>query len=92
MNAYQSDDALRLEALTIDPAIEQEQRERLGRVRGRRDPGNTGRLLDRLEKVAQGSENLMPHLIGCVAADVTLGEICGRLRSVWGEYRPAGSS
>jgi methylmalonyl-CoA mutase N-terminal domain/subunit len=92
VNAYQSDDPLRLEALTVDPAIEQEQLERLGRVRARRDPGNTGRLLDRLEKVARGSENLMPHLIGCVAADVTLGEICGRLRSVWGEYRPGGSS
>ena len=35
-----------------------------------------------------GEENLMPHLIECVEADLTLGEICGRLRQVWGEYRP----
>jgi methylmalonyl-CoA mutase N-terminal domain/subunit len=91
VNVYQSDDALRLEALTVDPAIEQEQCERLGRVRARRDPGNTGRLLDKLEQIAKGSENLMPHLIGCVAADVTLGEICGKLREVWGEYRPSAS-
>ena len=92
VNAYQSDDPLRLEALTVDPAIEQEQRRRLGRLRARRDPANTGRLLDRLEQAGLGSENLMPLLIECVAADVSLGEICGRLRSVWGEYRPAGSS
>jgi methylmalonyl-CoA mutase N-terminal domain/subunit len=81
-----------LEALTVDPAIEQEQRQRLGQVRARRDPANTGRLLDGLEQAARGTENLMPQLIECVAADVSLGEICGRLRSVWGEYRPAGSS
>jgi methylmalonyl-CoA mutase N-terminal domain/subunit len=30
----------------------------------------------------------MPLFIECVEEDVTLGEICGVLRTVWGEYRP----
>ena len=37
-----------------------------------------------------GDENLMPLLIECVENDLTLGEICGVLRQVWGEYQAAG--
>ncbi len=29
----------------------------------------------------------MPLLIECVEHDMTLGEICGVLREVWGEYQ-----
>jgi methylmalonyl-CoA mutase N-terminal domain/subunit len=32
---------------------------------------------------------LVEVFVDCVEADVTLGEMCGALRSVWGEYRPA---
>ncbi|MGH2619243.1 MAG: acyl-CoA mutase large subunit family protein [Anaerolineales bacterium] len=92
VNAYQSDDVLRLEALTVDPAIEQEQRQRLTAVRSRRDSANTHRLLDELEHAALGTENLLPHFVRCLQADLTLGEMCGRLRTVWGEYRPSGSA
>jgi len=91
VNAYQSDDALRLEALTVDPAIEQEQRQRLSGARSRRDSANTNRLLDGLEHAARGTENLLPHFVHCLQADATLGEMCGRLRDVWGEYRPTGT-
>ena len=35
---------------------------------------------------ARGSENMMPLFVECVENDVTLGEICGVLRGVWGEY------
>ena len=31
----------------------------------------------------------MPPLLGAVRADATVGEICGALRTVFGEYRPA---
>ena len=43
-----------------------------------------------LAAAAEGSENLMPLILTCVEADLTLGEICGALRGVWGEYRPEG--
>ena len=36
---------------------------------------------------ARGSENLMPHLISGVKAGLTVGEISGALREIWGEYR-----
>jgi methylmalonyl-CoA mutase N-terminal domain/subunit len=88
VNAYQSEEAPSVDVLRVDPAIGQEQQEHLAEVRARRDPGRVEALLGSLGKAATGSDNLMPHFIECAEADVTLGEICGRLRQIWGEYRP----
>jgi methylmalonyl-CoA mutase N-terminal domain/subunit len=41
-----------------------------------------------LEAAAKGDSPLMPIFIECAEAQVTLGEICGRLRAVWGQYQP----
>jgi methylmalonyl-CoA mutase N-terminal domain/subunit len=41
-----------------------------------------------LSAAAKTDENLLPLLVTCVEADLTLGEICGVLRQVWGEYQP----
>jgi methylmalonyl-CoA mutase N-terminal domain/subunit len=30
----------------------------------------------------------MPVMIACVENNLTLGEICGVLRGLWGEYQP----
>jgi methylmalonyl-CoA mutase N-terminal domain/subunit len=88
VNAYQAGEAPPVEVLRVDPAIGQEQRSHLAEVRARRDRQRIQALLGALEAAARGGENLMPHFIHCVEADVTLGEICGRLRQAWGEYRP----
>jgi len=88
VNKYETDEKLSMDRLKLDPAIENTQREHLAEVRKRRDSGRADELLGRLESTARGEENMMPVLIECVEADLTLGEICGRLRQVWGEYRP----
>jgi methylmalonyl-CoA mutase N-terminal domain/subunit len=88
VNAYSSDEPGSLEAIYVDPAIERAQREHLDQVRAARDSQRAARRLERLEQAAVGNDNLMPVLIDCVEADVTLGEMCGKLRDVWGEYRP----
>jgi methylmalonyl-CoA mutase N-terminal domain/subunit len=31
---------------------------------------------------------MIPLFVTCVENDMTLGEICGVLRKVWGEYQP----
>jgi methylmalonyl-CoA mutase N-terminal domain/subunit len=43
--------------------------------------------MDRLEECARGPENLLPPMIEAVKAYATVGEVCDRLRSVWGEHR-----
>jgi len=40
-----------------------------------------------VEAAARGNENLMPPIIDAVKAYATVGEICDRLREVWGEHR-----
>jgi methylmalonyl-CoA mutase N-terminal domain/subunit len=88
VNSYQTEQDSDLEILSVAPEIEVAQREHLVQVRSKRDQGQADKLLERLGKASGGSENLMPILIECVEADVTLGEICGELRASWGEYRP----
>jgi len=88
LNAYQVDEKLELERLKVDPAIEAGQRARLAAVRQRRDSARVSELMAQLDEASRGSGNLVPLLVTCVENDVTLGEICGILRQVWGEYQP----
>ena len=88
VNAFQVAEQVELERLTVDPAVELMQRQRLVELRDRRDASRAGELLGRLESAALGSENLMPLLVACVENDLTLGEICRVLRKTWGEYQP----
>lgn len=87
VNKFQVHEEIELESLKIDPSIELEQREKLAALRARRDNELGEQLLVKLEHTARSDENMMPVIIECVEAKLTLGEICGRLRQVWGEYR-----
>ncbi|NOR82753.1 MAG: methylmalonyl-CoA mutase, partial [Ardenticatenales bacterium] len=91
VNKFQVNETPSLELMRVDPAVEQAQRAKLAALRARRDSARVADLMGHLETVAGHTvgENLLPLLIVCVEADVTLGEICGALRSVWGEYRPS---
>lgn len=88
VNAFENDEKVDLEMLKVDPALEMNRRVELARLRQTRDQDTVEGLLTRLENAAQTEENLMPLFIECVRQDVTLGEICGTLRRVWGEYQP----
>jgi len=87
VNAFDTQNTPHLELLKVDPTIEHIQRQRLADLRRRRDEAAVQAILVRLEETAAGQGNLMPLLIEAVEGDVTLGEICNRLRQVWGEYR-----
>jgi methylmalonyl-CoA mutase N-terminal domain/subunit len=71
----------------IDPEGERRQCERVERVRTDRDATAWVAAMDRLEECARGEENLLPPMIEAVKAYATVGEVCDRLRSVWGEHR-----
>jgi methylmalonyl-CoA mutase, N-terminal domain len=45
-----------------------------------------------LAGAARGSSDLMPPILEAVRSEATLGEICGTLRGVFGEYRPAAAA
>ncbi len=74
--------------LKVDPVVRKRQIERLHALRERRDGERVQNLLTRLRDTAQGQGNLLPIILACVEAYATLGEICGVLREVFGEYKP----
>jgi methylmalonyl-CoA mutase N-terminal domain/subunit len=43
--------------------------------------------LSQLEKAAHSDDNLMPFILHAVEQYATLGEICGVMRRVFGEYQ-----
>ena len=90
VNSFQVDEKIEMERLKVDPGIEQNQRAHLAEIRARRDHHRVSELLTRLEQTARGSDTLMPLFIECVENEITLGEITGVLRQVWGEYRASG--
>ena len=70
----------------VDPQVAAVQTARLQRLRQERDSVAVTAALARLRETAQGTENLMPAILAAVKTYATLGEICGVLREVFGEY------
>ncbi|MEW6030971.1 MAG: methylmalonyl-CoA mutase family protein [Chloroflexota bacterium] len=86
VNAYAEDKPLAIPLLEMEPGGYQRQTARLAEVRATRDAGRVGQALDKLRIAAQGTENTMPHLMECVHAYATLGEIIGVMKEVFGTY------
>jgi methylmalonyl-CoA mutase, N-terminal domain len=88
VNRYQLEDEGPLEILSIDPALERKQIERVQALRARRDSAAVERNLGKLrEAAARDDVNLMPIIVDCAAGYVTMGEMCDALREVWGIWR-----
>jgi methylmalonyl-CoA mutase N-terminal domain/subunit len=47
------------------------------------------RRLEEIRERARGSENLLPVLRQALRDRCSLGEVCGAMRDVFGEYKPA---
>jgi len=88
-NDYVIDELLTIPILEMDKEGERRHLERLNRVRQERSSSDVSRTLEELRHAAQGTENLMPHILDAVRAYATLGEICDLFREVFGAYRPA---
>lgn len=72
-----------------DPAHALKQVSGLEKLRETRDQSKVQSMLDALREEAPTSNNLMPFFVEAVKAYATLGEICGVLRDVFGEYQQA---
>jgi len=77
-----------IELLKVDEAVERAQVDKLKKLRERRDKSRVEKSLRELEKKCDSNENLMPYVLECVMSYATLGEICGTMKKVFGEYRP----
>jgi len=73
----------------VDPSVGDALAERLGRHRAARRRAAADAALDALERAARGRANLVPLMVEAVEAGATLGEICERLRGVFGVHQPS---
>ena len=79
---------LRIPLLEITEEMERRHLDRLARTRAERDADAHARAITRLREESQRDDvNLMPAIIAAVEAYATIGEMCGVLRAVFGEYR-----
>jgi len=79
--------------MVVDPAVEQEQIDRLNTWRDARDEAAVRAALADLRAAAAAGENVMPASIAAAKVGVTTGEWAAQMRSVHGEYRgPTGVS
>jgi len=76
-----------MDILVIDDSVSHSQCAKLKKLRAERDNARVEAGLARLQRAAQGTDNLMPPILECVRSYATLGEMCDALRSVFGEYR-----
>jgi methylmalonyl-CoA mutase N-terminal domain/subunit len=90
INKYVMDQEPPIDTLIIDEAVENEQKKKLEAMKQRRDNKRVAEALGALKKAAEGTDNLMPHILEAVRAYATLQEMVDTLREVFGEYRDPG--
>lgn len=73
--------------LKVNPAVADRQVDKLKKLQESRDPRQVSEALRTLRTTAQTTQNIMPAIIEAVKVYATLGEICGILREVFGEYQ-----
>lgn len=84
-NRFESEDSP-IDLLQLDQSAEAQQREKLARLRMRRDSESVRNKLLALAECVRGQQNTMPYLLEAVRAYATVGEICETLRSACGTY------
>jgi methylmalonyl-CoA mutase, N-terminal domain len=87
VNRYVTDTVDDVDILKVDPESERRQLERLGRFKGERDQAQVERRLTELRDVAAGEGNLLYPLKDALRDRASIGEVCGAMREVFGEYR-----
>ncbi len=87
VNKFLVKEEQKFDYLRVNPEVEAEQIRRLQQLRASRDSEAVKDALDRLRTAATTSDNLIPFIYDAVKVYATIGEICGVLREVFGEYK-----
>jgi len=87
LNKFTTEEKTPIPILRVDAAVEKRQIERLNRMKRKRNRMKVDNILNKLHRAAEGDQNLMPVILQAVKAYASLGEICGVLKEVFGEYK-----
>ncbi|MBS1892021.1 MAG: methylmalonyl-CoA mutase, partial [Actinobacteria bacterium] len=87
VNKFVTDQVDDVDILKVDPESEKRQLARLKAFKERRDQAAVDAKLEALRDVARGDGNLLHPIRAALAAEASLGEVCGAMRDVFGEYK-----
>jgi methylmalonyl-CoA mutase, N-terminal domain len=87
VNAYTAPYEEPANLLKVDPEVAELQEKKLRDLTQRRDGKKVAETLKNLRSAAKSDANLMPFILEAVKSYATLGETCGVLREVFGEYQ-----
>jgi methylmalonyl-CoA mutase, N-terminal domain len=87
VNKYVTDTVDDVDILRVDPESERRQLERLAESKADRDEEAVAARLQELRDVAAGEGNLLYPLKDALRDRASIGEVCGAMREVFGEYR-----
>lgn len=88
VNRFTDEEVSNVPIFKPDENVAREQTEGLAKLRAERDSAAVETALENLRQAANGTENLLPFMREALRHYATVGEVCGVLRQVWGEYRP----
>src|SRR5215208_6653003 len=88
VNKYEEEDVEVEDILRVDPESEREQLGRLKAFKEGRDQALADKRLEELREAARGDENLLPPIRQALRDHCSVGEVCGAMREVFGEYQP----
>ena len=86
VNQFSVEEKTQPALLKVDESIRGEQIKELNRIRKQRSADAVASALEGLRTAAAGTDNLLPHIVTCVEAYASIGEISDTLRNVWGIY------
>jgi methylmalonyl-CoA mutase N-terminal domain/subunit len=82
----EENESIDIPILEVSPEVERMQRKRLAEVRQSRNAAQVQASLEALRQAGVDGANMMPKLLDCTRAYVTLGEMCSALAEVFGTY------
>src|SRR5918994_1024394 len=87
VNKYVTETVDDVDILRVDPESERRQLERLAGFKAARDQDAVAGKLDSLREAAAGDVNLLGPIKEALRAGASIGEVCGAMRDVFGEYK-----
>ena len=87
VNAFTSNETESMPSFKINDSIRVQQSEKIAHLKATRNDEIFSSAIKNLDEACTTENNLMPHILDCVEAYATLGEIADILRNRFGEYQ-----
>ncbi len=87
MNKFQIEEEPPKGLLKVDPSVGEQKKKKLAELKANRDNAAVKEKLEALREACKSDANVMPYILDAVRVYGTLGEICGVMREVFGEYQ-----